>query len=85
MRNCEAVDSTVDVVTITEHKVVGAEVNDINFAFDQVEIDADDHDNLDKVGAFPAGESQGLSGPGRFCGQGRGSGVQPEALAHARP
>jgi len=46
------VNSTVDIETVTERRVVGAEVNDINFAFDQVAIDADDHNNLDKVGAF---------------------------------
>ncbi len=46
------VDSTVEVETITERKVVGVEVNDINFAFDQVAIQPGDHNNLRQVADF---------------------------------
>ena len=46
------VDSTVEVETITERKVVGVEVRDINFAFDQVAIAAGDHENLEQVAGF---------------------------------
>jgi len=44
--------STVQIVTVTDRKVVGAEVNDINFAYDQVEIQPEYHDNLRKVAGF---------------------------------
>jgi OOP family OmpA-OmpF porin len=42
----------VDVETVTDKKIVGVEVRDINFAFDQVEIQAGDHENLKQVAAF---------------------------------
>jgi OOP family OmpA-OmpF porin len=46
------VKSTVDVVTTTEQKVVGVEVRDINFRFDQKAIEAGDHENLKQVAEF---------------------------------
>ena len=46
------VDSAVEVETITERKIVGVEVRDINFAFDQVEIQAGDKNNLRQVAEF---------------------------------
>lgn len=46
------VDSTVEVQTVMERKVVGVEVNDIVFAFDQVDIQASDEDNLKQVAEF---------------------------------
>ena len=46
------VDSTVDVETVTDRKIVGVEVQDINFAFDQVKIQAGDHENLKQVAEF---------------------------------
>ena len=46
------VKSTVDVVTTTEQKVVGAEVRDINFRHDQMAIEAGDHENLKQVAEF---------------------------------
>jgi OOP family OmpA-OmpF porin len=46
------VASTVDVETVTDKKIVGVEVRDITFAFDQVEIQAGDHENLKQVAAF---------------------------------
>jgi OOP family OmpA-OmpF porin len=46
------VDSTVEVETITERRVVGVEVRDINFTHDQVEIQAGDHSNLKQVAEF---------------------------------
>jgi OOP family OmpA-OmpF porin len=52
------VDSTVEVETITERKVVGVEVNDISFAFDQVAIQPGDHNNLKQVAEFLQNEPQ---------------------------
>jgi OOP family OmpA-OmpF porin len=46
------VKSTVDVVTTTEQKVVGAEAKDINFTHDQDAIKAGDHENLKQVAEF---------------------------------
>ena len=46
------VKSTVDVVTTTERKVVGAEARDINFRHDQTAIEAGDHENLKQVAEF---------------------------------
>ncbi len=46
------IDSTVEIETITEQKVVGVKADDIHFAFDQAEILPSDHENLDKVAAF---------------------------------
>jgi OOP family OmpA-OmpF porin len=46
------VKSTVDVVTTTEQKVVGAEARDINFRHDQTAIEAGDHENLKQVAEF---------------------------------
>jgi outer membrane protein OmpA-like peptidoglycan-associated protein len=46
------VNSAVEVETITERKIVGVEVRDINFAFDQVEIQAGDKNNLRQVAEF---------------------------------
>jgi len=46
------VKSTVDVVTTTEQKVVGAEVRDITFRHDQTAIEAGDHENLKQVAEF---------------------------------
>ena len=46
------VDSTVEIETVTERKIVGVEVRDINFAFDQVAIQAGDHNNLMQVAEF---------------------------------
>jgi OOP family OmpA-OmpF porin len=46
------INSTVEVKTITETKVVGIKVNDIQFGFDEVEIRPEHHDRLKKVGEF---------------------------------
>ena len=46
------VKSATDVVTTTERKVVGAKAENINFAFDQVAIQAGDHENLKQVAEF---------------------------------
>ena len=46
------INSTVEVKTITEMKVVGIKVNDIQFGFDEVEIRPEHHDRLKKVGEF---------------------------------
>jgi OmpA-OmpF porin, OOP family len=46
------VKSTVDVETTTERRVVGAKANNINFRFDQVAIEAGDHEDLKQVAEF---------------------------------
>jgi OOP family OmpA-OmpF porin len=46
------VKSAVQVQTVTDRKIVGAEANDINFAFDQDAIEVRDHDNLKQVANF---------------------------------
>jgi OOP family OmpA-OmpF porin len=46
------VKSTVDVVTTTERKVVGAKARDINFRHDQTAVEAGDHENLKQVAEF---------------------------------
>jgi OOP family OmpA-OmpF porin len=46
------VKSTVDVVTTTDKKVVGAEAENINFRHDQTAIEAGDHENLKQVAEF---------------------------------
>ena len=46
------VKSTVDVVTTTDRKVVGAKAENINFRFDQTAIEAGDHENLKQVAEF---------------------------------
>jgi OOP family OmpA-OmpF porin len=46
------VKSTVSVETVTDKKVMGAKVRDINFAWDQKEIKAGDHENLKQVAEF---------------------------------
>jgi OOP family OmpA-OmpF porin len=46
------VKSTVDVVTTTERKVVGAEARDITFRHDQTAVEAGDHENLKQVAEF---------------------------------
>ncbi len=46
------VKSTVSIETVTEKRVVGAKVRDINFAWDQKRIKPADHENLKKVAEF---------------------------------
>jgi OOP family OmpA-OmpF porin len=46
------VSSTVDVVTITEKRVVGAKVDNILFDYDVFDIPSRFHDDLDKLGRF---------------------------------
>ena len=46
------VASTVDVVTITEKRAVGVEVENIVFDYDQYEVPSRFHDDLDKLGSF---------------------------------
>ena len=46
------VKSTVTVQTVTDNRVVGVEVRDINFAWDQKAIKAGDHENLKQVAEF---------------------------------
>jgi OOP family OmpA-OmpF porin len=46
------VKSTVDVVTTTDRKVVGAKAENINFRHDQTAIEAGDHENLKQVAEF---------------------------------
>ncbi len=46
------VKSTVSVETVTEKRVMGAKVRDINFAWDQKAIKPGDHENLKQVAEF---------------------------------
>ena len=46
------VKSTVDVVTTTDKKVVGAKAENITFRHDQTAIEAGDHENLKQVAEF---------------------------------
>ncbi len=46
------VNSTMEIETVTDRKIVSVEVRDINFAFDQVEIQGGDHGNLKQVAEF---------------------------------
>ncbi|MGD9249902.1 MAG: OmpA family protein [Desulfobacterales bacterium] len=46
------VKSTVNVETLTDKRIVGVEVRDINFAWDQKQIKAGDHENLKQVAEF---------------------------------
>jgi OOP family OmpA-OmpF porin len=46
------VKSTVSVETVTEQRVMGVKVRDINFAFDQKAIKPGDHENLKQVAEF---------------------------------
>ena len=46
------VNSTLDIETITDRKVVGAKADDINFAFDQMSVAQKDYANLKNVADF---------------------------------
>lgn len=46
------VNSTFEVETITERKIVGVKARDISFAFDQTTILAGDHNNLKQIAEF---------------------------------
>jgi OOP family OmpA-OmpF porin len=46
------VKSTVMVETVTDKRIAGVEVRDINFAWDQKAIKAGDHENLKQVAEF---------------------------------
>lgn len=43
---------TEDIVTTTEKKIVGLKVDDINFAFDESELNAKDKSELDELATF---------------------------------
>ena len=46
------INSTVEIVTITEQKVVGVKTQDVQFEFDGVDVPLDSHDRLKKLGEF---------------------------------
>ena len=46
------VDSTIDIETVTDKKIVGVEVMDVHFAFDQFDVVPSDYSNLKNVAKF---------------------------------
>ena len=46
------IDSTVEVVTVTESKIVGVKTENVQFEFDEVDVPLDSHDKLKMVASF---------------------------------